>query len=186
MNVVLVGFRCTGKSCVGQLLAERMGLGFADSDLLIEQETEQSIRKIFSKRGESWFRAHETRVIARLAKRDNLVISTGGGAVLRYKNVQNLRRNGRIFLLEADKETVHQRIVEDIKRSNGRPPLTGNDSAQEIGHLMSQRKPYYRKAADFVLDTRGKSVEEIVEVILQKLGWNEEFAEPPGIDQDFF
>src|SRR5262245_9850325 len=97
---------------------------FVDSDELVELRARQNIREIFEKKGETWFREQEAALLIETGRRDNLVISTGGGCVLRYKTIRELKRNGRIVLLEADAETLHRRIQEDPRTSTTRPALT--------------------------------------------------------------
>src|SRR5262245_62566594 len=98
MNVVLIGFRCAGKSTVGRGLAQRLGREFVDCDEYIEGKTHLSIREIFDLAGESYFRTLEGQAIQDLARADGRVIATGGGAVLRRQNTKYLKRNGILVL----------------------------------------------------------------------------------------
>ena len=113
MNIVLIGFRGTGKSTVGRLLAKHLERDFIDSDKYIEDSTEKTIKSIFEEDGEEGFRKIEADTIAELSKADNKVISTGGGAVLKEDNVRNLKDNGFLVLLEATPEIIHNRIAQD-------------------------------------------------------------------------
>jgi len=94
MNVVLVGFRGSGKSTIGKLLSERTGREFIDCDDFIEKRTNLTIREIFERHGESHFRTLESEAIAELAKLDGKIVATGGGAVLKYQNMQVFKRAG--------------------------------------------------------------------------------------------
>ena len=100
MNIVLIGFRCAGKTSVGKELADRLGRPFIDCDEYIEKKTNLTIREIFDIAGESYFRMLEGDAIADLCKMDHRVIATGGGAVLKYKNIRNLKQNGFVIYLD--------------------------------------------------------------------------------------
>src|SRR5689334_13911147 len=111
MNIVLIGYRGSGKSAVGQALAAHLGWPLIDTDTLIEQRAGTSIREIFAQRGEKAFRDIESQVIADLAPLDTHVISAGGGAVLRPSNVQALRPKGKFVWLTAPPEILCSRIA---------------------------------------------------------------------------
>lgn len=166
MNIVLIGFRGTGKTTIGKKLAARLGWEFADSDDLIEERGKRSIREIFEKEGEPYFRKVEKETIAELAKRDSLVIAAGGGAVLDADNVRNLKQNGKLVLLTADAGTIHRRISGAKRSKLQRPALTSLDERPEIEHLLAKRKPYYESAADLIVESDSNSVSKVVEEIL--------------------
>jgi shikimate kinase len=169
MNVILIGFRGSGKTSVGKALAARLGREFIDSDDYIEKKTGLSIREIFGKHGESHFRTLESRALAELAKLDGKVIATGGGAVLKHKNIQVLKRNGVVFYLEVEAETAFRRMEADESTRSRRPALTDKDPLTEVRDLMNLRRPYYRSGADVTVVTEGKKVEEAAEEILAHL-----------------
>lgn len=166
----LVGYRCTGKTTVGQALARKLGWPFVDTDDLIQQRAGKTIREIFAEQGESRFRDTECEVIAELAGRHRLVIAAGGGAVLRKENVETMRRSGLVVLLEASPETIHRRLQTDARTQTTRPALTDRDAFEEIVHLLDCRKPFYDSAAHFRVSTEDHTVEEAVEAILSQLG----------------
>jgi shikimate kinase len=170
MNVVLIGFRGSGKTTVGKALAARLGREFIDCDEHIERKTHLTIREIFERWGESHFRNLESEAIADLAKLDGKVIATGGGAVLRYKNIQMLKRNAKIFHLEVNPENAFRRIESDGSTRQRRPALTEKDPFTEIREQIELRRPYYLQGADVTIATDGRSVEEIVREILGHLG----------------
>jgi shikimate kinase len=178
-NIVLVGFRCAGKTTVGRYLGKRLRMEFVDSDELIELRAAMNIATIFETRGESWFRSQEADVLTELAHRDNLVVSTGGGCVLRYKTVRELRRNGRMVLLEADVETLHRRIKEDPRTSATRPPISSSDLLSEIRDQIEFRRPYYEQAAEIRVNTAGRPIDDIAEEIITRLGIKPHLANPP-------
>ena len=166
MNIVLIGFRGTGKSTVGNLLAKRLERDFIDSDKYIESSTGKTIKCIFEEDGEEGFRKIETGIIAELSKVDNKVISAGGGAVLKEENVRNLKDNGFLVLLEATPEIIHNRIAQDEKTTQQRPSLTDKKPLDEIKHLIAKREHAYKNAADFTINTSYVSCEDIVNEII--------------------
>ncbi len=164
-NIVLTGFMGTGKTEVGRILARRLGYTFLDADSIIEQEQNMSITEIFQRFGEAHFRDIESDVIKRLSEKDRVVISTGGGAVLREENMENLRRKGVIICLTASPETILKRTSND----SSRPLLQVEDPLKRIRELLEFRMPYYEKA-DIMVDTEGKNPVEVVEEIMKQIG----------------
>ena len=166
MNLVLTGYRCTGKTSIGKRLAERLGLAFYDSDALIWDETGLTVQEIVETGDWPAFRAEEKKIIARLALQDNCVIALGGGAVLDPENVSTLKVNGRIVWLTADIGTILERMARDGASTAQRPPLEGTDSSREIILILEERTPLYEAAADLTVDTSHRGLDEIVEEIL--------------------
>ena len=167
MNIVLIGFRGTGKSTVGKLLAKRLERDFVDSDKYIESSTGKTIKCIFEEDGEEGFRKIEADTIAELSKVDNKVISAGGGAVLKEENVRNLKDNGFLVLLEATPEVIHNRIAQDKKTTQQRPSLTDKKPLDEIKHLIAKREHAYKNAADYTINSSYVSCEDIVTEIIK-------------------
>lgn len=153
MNIILIGFRGTGKTTIGKMLSQRLGMEFIDADEYLEGKKGKSIKDIFSEGGEKLFREIEMQVIAELCLCNDRVIATGGGVVLREENIRQLRRCGVIVLLEAGADTIYKRIRGDGTSQQRRPGLTDRGEYQEIEYLLEFRKPLYDKVADFVLDT---------------------------------
>ena len=162
-RIVFSGFRGTGKTEVGQLVARQMNLPFIDTDALIEERSGRSIPDIFHEEGEERFRAWERDVIATLPA-DNVVVSTGGGAVIDPVNMEHLRRNSVCVLLTADIETIKQRLLH-----KPRPPLTHLPLAEEIAEVVYQRRQAYHASADFSLDTTATSPKVAAQHVLQLL-----------------
>lgn len=169
MNIVLIGYRGSGKTTVGLALAAAMKAPFVDVDEFIEKLTQLSVAEIFGKGGESYFRDLESQAVDLIAKRDGWVVATGGGAILRLKNVQTLKRGGRIVWLRVEPETALARIQADKSSATRRPPLTADDPEGEVRGQIERRAPYYEAAADFTVDTDGRAKEEIVKAILHFL-----------------
>jgi shikimate kinase len=169
MNIVLIGYRCTGKTSVGKALAERLGKAFVDTDVYIEEKAGRPISDMVAKEGWDFFREKEKEAIGEITSSNDLMIAAGGGAVLNTENVTNLKRNGVVILLETTNETILERMRADEKTEQQRPSLTGKDPLEEIEELLEIRGPYYQQAMDFSVDTTSKSIQEVVEEILQKL-----------------
>ncbi len=157
MNIILIGFRGTGKTTIGKMLAQRLGKEFVDADAYLEQKEGKSVKDIFAEGGEKLFREIETRVIAELCRLDDQVIATGGGAILREENVRALKRNGIVVLLDADVDTIHKRIHKDTTTEQRRPSLTNRNAYEEIEYLLEYRRPLYDRTADFVISTASMS-----------------------------
>ncbi len=173
MNIVLIGYRGSGKSAVGRALADRLGWPLIDTDALIEQSAGMSIREIFERRGEASFRELESRAIADVARRDRQIISLGGGAILREENVAAVKSSGRLIWLTAPPEVLWERICRDTATRSSRPDLTPAGGLQEVRDVLSRRTPDYERAADIQVDTGGQSVVEIVDRVLHWLDLSE-------------
>ncbi|MDH4153329.1 MAG: shikimate kinase [Nitrospira sp.] len=165
MNLVLIGYRGTGKSTVGKIVAAHLGLELLSTDAEIVKSSGQSIPQIVEQHGWEYFRDLETKICQDLAGRDGLVIDTGGGAILRPQNVEVLKRTGKLFWLTASVETIGKRIGSDTQR----PSLTGAKSfVDEIQEVLLERLPKYQAAADHVIETEGKSVTQVANEILAR------------------
>lgn len=165
MNIVLIGYRGSGKSAVGSRLAARLQMKFVDTDDLIESK-EGHISDIVKSKGWDYFRRLEKSVIEEISKGNNLIIAPGGGAVLDADNVKVLKRNGLIIWLKADPQTLLKRIQKDQGSSTRRPTLTGKGTLEEIEQTISERKPFYEKASEIQIDTSKLDAEAVVERIL--------------------
>ncbi len=166
MNIILIGFRGTGKTTVGKLLSKRLEKDFIDSDKSIESSTGKTIKRIFEEDGEEGFRDIEASVIAKISKMDNKIIAAGGGAILRNDNVKNIKNNGFLVLLEAAPEIIYERVTQDEKTTQQRPSLTNKKPFEEIKHLIEQREYAYKNAADYTINTSYLSCEDIVNEII--------------------
>lgn len=169
MNVVLIGYRGTGKTTVARLLADRLGLTAVDADDLIERAAGCTIREIFERGGEVEFRRIEESVLAETAHSDGIVLAAGGGAVLRETNRTVLRGLGSVVWLTADVETILARTQGDEITAARRPNLTVTGGREEVERLLIEREPLYRACGDFVIDTTGQSPREVADQIERHL-----------------
>jgi len=163
MNIVLIGYRGTGKTTVGRLLAARLGRELVSTDAEIVKRAHRTIPEIVAEQGWDYFRDLESDICRGLASRDQLVIDTGGGAILRAQNVEALKKDGTLFWLTASVETIAKRIGGD----NQRPSLTGTKSfVDEIQDVLRERTTIYRAAADHIVTTDDRSINQLVETLL--------------------
>jgi shikimate kinase len=167
MFVSLIGYRGTGKSTVARRLADRLHCDYADSDTEIERRAGRTIRDIFATPGEPEFRRLEREIISELVQRKDLVLSTGGGAILNEATRNDLRNAGTVVWLTATLETIAKRILVDNTESQIRPNLTATGGIDEIRTLLAARKPLYRECASIDLATDDVPIETIVERIIE-------------------
>lgn len=168
--IFLIGYRGTGKSTVGQLVAERLGIEAIDADVEIERRAGRPIAAIFAEEGEAAFRDFEAAVVAELATRRGVVVALGGGAVLREATRDTVRAAGPVVWLTASVDTIASRIVADTTTLSRRPDLTAAGGRAEIEALLSERTPIYAACATFVVDTERKSPAEVADEIVLGLG----------------
>jgi shikimate kinase len=166
VNVVLIGYRCTGKTTVGRILAERLGRPLVDTDTLIQQRAGKSIKEIVATGGWPEFRRMEREVIADVAARDRQVISAGGGAILDENNSRALRANGQVVLLTASPETIWERMKADPKTLAERPNLTDSGGIAEVRKVLVDRHAAYHAARHHEAPTDRCSPDEAVARIL--------------------
>ena len=166
MNVILCGMMGAGKTTIGIKIAERTGRRWYDTDGVIVDKYGK-ISDIFEYHGEAHFRKLETEIVRELACKDNLVISTGGGLVLKSENNELLQKNGKIVFLRASLETLAKRL-----RVDGTRPLlqTSTESIRDrLARLMKERAPIYEHVADYIVDVDGKTPEDIAQEIVETL-----------------
>ena len=164
MNIILVGLSGSGKTTVGKLLEKYLlELKFVDTDEIIVEQEKRSINDIFVNDGEETFRKIEKAVVETVSKENNLIISTGGGVVLKNENLKNLRKNGVIFYLKASPETITERLKGDTTR----PLLKVEDVTEKLYKMLDIRGKLYEKA-DFTIDTDSLSPKQTVELIIKE------------------
>lgn len=169
MNIVLIGYRCTGKTAVGKRLARELGKAFIDTDRLIEEETGCSLEAVVAARGWNHFREIEKGLIETTSEKDDQVIATGGGVVMDEENVRNLKRNGWVIWLQGRPEVLKVRMENEQRSGRNRPSLTGLGPMEEIAQVLRIRNPYYEQAASFVVDTSYLSPKDVVASIMKAL-----------------
>jgi len=166
MNIVLIGYRGTGKSTVGRSLAARLSRTVISTDAEIVKRAGQPVPDIVAQHGWDYFRDLESQICVELADQNGLVIDTGGGAILRPHNVEALKKTGTVFWLIASADTIARRIGGDTQR----PSLTGTKSfIDEIQDVLGERTSRYQEAADHVINTDGRSVVQITDEIVAQL-----------------
>ena len=166
MNIVLIGYRGSGKSTVGKSLAERLDMRFVDTDHLIEERHGNQIAEIVRLHGWGGFRVMERKIISEISNNDRLIIAAGGGAVLETENVKYLKKNGFIIWLKGNMNVLIQRMAKDLRTATGRPSLTGRGTLEELEEVTAYRMPFYEKASEVQVDTSALGVDEVVERIL--------------------
>ena len=167
-RLFLVGYRATGKTTVGRLVAEALDMKFVDADSYLEATTGRTVRDHFRDDGEAGFRDLESATLDELATAevwDDHVISTGGGVVVRPTNRVRLRR-GFVTRLTASASTIHTRMTADAATSGWRPNLTPGGGLQEVEALLAAREPWYREVADVTIDTEGRSPDAVADAIV--------------------
>ncbi|MBM3289065.1 MAG: shikimate kinase [Candidatus Hydrogenedentes bacterium] len=164
MNIVLIGSRGSGKSAVGAALAQLLGRTAVSTDAEIERRVGCTIKNYVEKHGWDAFRDLESDIVHDLATRDDCILDTGGGVVLRQTNVDALRANARVFWLLAPVATLAARIQDDTNR----PSLTGAKSfVDELAEVLAARTPLYAAAAHHVIDTAKRNPEAIAAAIAE-------------------
>lgn len=168
-RIILIGYRCTGKTTVARKLARDLAWRMLDSDEEIGRKTGLTVAELFERHGEAGFRELERDTIAGILDDPSsgpLVLATGGGAILRDETRQKLRRAGHVVWLTASPETILRRLREDAATATLRPNLTELAPLEEIVALLERRGPFYRETAHRRLDTDKLSPDEIVAEIL--------------------
>ena len=172
-KIILIGYRCTGKTAIGKKLAVRLGLPFIDTDALVEAEARLTIREMIAEKGWANFREKEREAIRSLAVLAKSVVATGGGAVMDESNAALLKQEGVLIWLVAGEETILQRMRGDAVTFDQRPPLFSGDMGKEIAVNLAMRTPLYRRLADFTVATDVAGIDECVhniECLLTKQG----------------
>lgn len=164
-NIFFIGLMGAGKTTIGRLLAKKLGRDFYDSDAEIERRTGVKIPVIFELEGEAGFRKRETAVLTELTQLNNIILATGGGAVLAEENRALLKKHGTIIYLRAQVHDLWQRTRDDKMR----PLLQGGDLRKKLQQLTLDRAPIYTALADYIVDTGAQSSDSIAQHIEQLL-----------------
>ena len=163
MIFYLIGMMGSGKSSVGKLLANKLQFSNIDIDKEIEKDEKLSIKEIFEKKGENYFREIESKYLLR--KRKLAVVSCGGGIILNKKNREYLKTSGYTIYLKSSIPTLEKRLLNE----NGRPLLSNNNLKETLINIYSKRKTLYTSAANTTIITDRRSVKEVCELIIKKL-----------------
>jgi len=163
MNIILIGYRCTGKTSVGKKISERLRMPFYDTDELVKNHTGKTIREIVEEEGWESFRKEEKSVVRGLSSLVDTIIAAGGGAVVDAENKDALKRNGLFLWLTADVRTIVERMKNDRVAGEQRPPLSSDGLERETSEILKKRTPIYRQLADFTIDTSGKEIDAIAD-----------------------
>lgn len=162
-HLFLIGYRGSGKSTVGRLLADRIGWSFVDTDDMVERASSISIKEIFEREGEDSFRRLEESAVASAAARElPTVISLGGGAILRRTNRLQIQDHGSCVWLKGSAQALFRRISADASSEDRRPDLSHCGGYDEVVELLAKREPTYELLANLTVETDGKTPDEIV------------------------
>lgn len=163
-NIALIGLMGCGKTTVGKVLAKKTGLKYIDSDDFIVKKAKMPISEIFKTQGEPYFRDLEAQTIREISEMQGYIISTGGGAVIRPENLDNLKKSGVVIYLKASPLELYNRTKDDTSR----PLLNVENPVNKLEALLEQRKPFY-KTADITVDTEKKPIDDVVKEVLSYL-----------------
>jgi shikimate kinase len=173
VNLILVGYRGSGKTTVGQLVARRLNWRFLDLDEHIARQAGRSIAEIFAAEGEAGFRSLERKTVEGLKKTRHHVIALGGGTLLDPETRPLVKRLGKVVWLRAPAAILWARISQDPHTARSRPDLTAGGGLAEVETLLAEREPTYARAASHTIDTISMSPEEVAEAVEMWFGAND-------------
>lgn len=165
----LIGYRCTGKSTTGQLLATLMGFDFLDTDRVIEIRFKSTIEEMIHQRGWEYFRKKEKEILMDTGHISNTIIATGGGIVLDSENRRFIQTHGVCAWLYADDETIVKRLLADEKTRESRPRFSQDCLTLETQKTLALRTPLYRELSQIKIDTSCHSPEEAASIIKRRI-----------------
>ncbi|MGD8342717.1 MAG: shikimate kinase [Desulfobacterales bacterium] len=169
MNLFLIGYRCSGKTIVGKSVADALDWAFVDADAVLVGASGKSIKDITDTEGWDSFRRMERSTLKQICAADRQVVATGGGVVLDTANIETMKTSGQVVWLNASADTIRSRMLADTHTDDLRPALTEKGSLAEIEDLLSERRPYYKSASDFSVQTDNRPINEIVQEIIKKI-----------------
>lgn len=176
MKIILIGYRCTGKTSVGKKIAERLNIPFYDTDELIQGHTNKTVREIVEKDGWDAFRAEEKAIIKQFPSLTDGVIAAGGGAIMDSENRKTLKQDGLCIWLTADVSTIIARMKNDRETTAQRPPLSDGGLERETAEILKAREPVYHEMADCIVDTARKGIDAVVDEIYSALDRHESYG----------
>ncbi len=173
MNIFLIGYRCTGKTTIGTILADLFEYAFWDTDQVVQEQAGMSIEAMVKKNGWPCFRHKEAHALEALANQATghagQVISTGGGIVLDPENRKLIREKGTAVWLKAEPAVIIERLGQDTRGQSSRPALTRSPIYQETVALLAERSPLYQETARFSIDTKALSPDQAARQIQQHM-----------------
>jgi shikimate kinase len=169
MNLFLIGYRCTGKTTIGKSIADAIDWSFVDADIMLVRECGKHIKDIVDTEGWKAFRRRERSTLKQICTKKRQVVATGGGVVLDKANIEAMQTSGMVIWLGATAETIQERMLQDENIGNFRPALTDKGRMEEIEDMLLKRNPYYESASDFSIHTDDVPVDEITEIIIQRI-----------------
>jgi shikimate kinase len=179
MKIILIGYRCTGKTSVGKKIAERLDIPFYDTDEIIQSHTNKTIREIVEKDGWDAFRAEERAIIKQFPSLAHGIIAAGGGAIMDVGNRKALKQDGVCVWLTADVSTIVERMRNDRATTAQRPSLSDSGVEQETEEILETREPIYKEMADCIVDTAGKEIDAVVDEVCSVLDHHESYCNEP-------
>lgn len=184
MNIIFIGYRASGKTSVGRRVAALLGYPFHDTDEIVMKTTGKTIRELVEQGGWRFFREKEKEAVADLSSADGCVVALGGGAVLDEDNVKRFSENGLFIWLKADAGAIVERMRGDRNNGEQRPSLSGAAAWKEVPAMLRSREEVYRKIAGFVVETGGRSIEELCKEIVRRLRKSEGGGQENGEARD--
>ena len=169
MNLFLTGYRCSGKTTIGNSIARAIDWSFVDSDLIVIKENGKSIKEIIDTEGWDAFRRMERSALKQICANDRQVVATGGGVVLDQSNIKAMNTSGMVIWLDAGAETIQKRMLRDKNTGDFRPALTDKGRVEEIEDMLLKRNPNYESASDFSIHTDNAPIDEITQNIILKI-----------------
>jgi len=169
MKVFLIGYRCTGKTSVGKLLAKKLNLNFYDCDFYLQENENKTIASIVEENNWDYFRNLESKYLKEICKKENIVVSTGGGVVEKSENIDLIKSEGIGIWLKAKPSTIKKRICSDENTRDLRPFLTGFTMGKEIDEVLKKREPLYKKTSSFIFYTDNLEIDELADLIIKEL-----------------
>ena len=165
-NIILIGFRCSGKTTIGRIISKKLSMELLDSDDMIERRCGMSIGELVKRKGWHFFREIEKEVVAEISRKNSIVAATGGGTPLDGENVRMLKASGWLVWLKAHPSFIKQRMRQQLESGLIRPSLTGEDPVAEVAEVLAQRMPLYQQVADFIVKTDGITQTEVAQKII--------------------
>ncbi|HSQ33460.1 MAG TPA: shikimate kinase [Peptostreptococcaceae bacterium] len=166
-NIVIIGFMAAGKTTIGRELSKKLDFAFIDTDIEIEKNEKMKISDMFEKKGEDYFRNLETKILKDSINKKNIILSTGGGIIVRKVNIPILKNIGTIVWLNGNRKTIIEHLkCSDIDRPLLRDP---NNIEEKIDELLSKRYDIYKQSCDLEININDKNIQEVTSEILFKL-----------------